>query len=148
MAGQIADALDKAKLVRLVKAAEIAFMAIGLAGFWLQSVPLLLGALFLMGCHSTLFGPVKYSILPQHLGPHEIMGGTGLIEAGTFLAILAGQLLAGAIAPWEAGLVATFLACVGFVASLFVPSRAAGGGRGADRPQSAAQHMDGAQIGA
>jgi acyl-[acyl-carrier-protein]-phospholipid O-acyltransferase/long-chain-fatty-acid--[acyl-carrier-protein] ligase len=122
LAGQIADALDKANLVRLVKAAEIAFMGIGLAGFWLQSVPLLLGALFLMGCHSTLFGPVKYSILPQHLAPHEIMGGTGLIEAGTFLAILAGQLLAGAIAPWQAGVVATILACVGFVASLFVPS--------------------------
>jgi len=130
LAGQIADSLDKAKLVRAVKAAEIVFMAVGLAGFWLQSVPLLLGALFLMGCHSTLFGPVKYSILPQHLGPHEIMGGTGLIEAGTFLAILAGQLLAGVIAPWEAGMVATGLACVGFLASLFVPAAppAAGGG--------------------
>lgn len=121
LAGQIADSLDKAKLVRLVKAAEILFMGVGLAGFWLQSVPLLLGALFLMGCHSTLFGPVKYSILPQHLGPHEIMGGTGLIEAGTFLAILAGQLLAGAVAPWQAGVIAMVLACVGFVASLFVP---------------------------
>src|SRR4051812_1711107 len=128
LAGQIADALDKAKLVRAVKAAEIAFMAVGLAGFWFQSVPLLLGALFLMGCHSTLFGPVKYSILPQHLGPPEIMGGTGLIEAGTFLAILAGQLLAGAIAPWQAGVVPTCLACVGFVASLFVPSAPPAGG--------------------
>jgi len=122
LAGQIADAWDKARLVRLVKAAEILFMGVGLAGFWFESVPLLLTALFLMGCHSTLFGPVKYSILPQHLGPNEIMGGTGLIEAGTFLAILGGQLLAGVVPPWEAGLIATGLAVVGFVASLAVPS--------------------------
>jgi acyl-[acyl-carrier-protein]-phospholipid O-acyltransferase/long-chain-fatty-acid--[acyl-carrier-protein] ligase len=121
MAGEIADSVDKARLVRLVKVCEIAFMGMGLAGFALQSVPLLLVTLFLMGCHSSLFGPVKYSILPQHLGPHEIMGGTGLIEAGTFLAILAGQLLAGFIPPWEAGLIATGLACFGFLVSLAVP---------------------------
>ncbi len=57
------------------------FMGIGLAGFWFQSVPLLLTALFLMGLHSTIFGPVEYSILPQHLGEDEVMGGTGIIEA-------------------------------------------------------------------
>ena len=67
LAGQIADAWDKAQLVRLVKPAEIGIMVVALAGFWLQSMPLLLGSLFLMGLHSTLFGPVKYSILPQHL---------------------------------------------------------------------------------
>ena len=121
IAGQIADSWDKAKLVRAVKLAEIAIMAIALAGFWLQSVPLLLGSLFLMGVHSTVFGPAKYSILPQHLGSDEIMGGTGLIEAGTFLAILGGQLLGGIIPPWEAGLVATGLAAVGFLVSLAVP---------------------------
>jgi acyl-[acyl-carrier-protein]-phospholipid O-acyltransferase/long-chain-fatty-acid--[acyl-carrier-protein] ligase len=98
-AGQLADAWDKARLVRLVKAAEVGIMVLALAGFWFRSIPLLMTALFLMGCHSTLFGPVKYSILPQHLGPHEIMGGTGLIEAGTFLAILGGQLLAGVVPP-------------------------------------------------
>jgi acyl-[acyl-carrier-protein]-phospholipid O-acyltransferase/long-chain-fatty-acid--[acyl-carrier-protein] ligase len=121
IAGEVADAVDKAKLIRLVKACEIGFMALGLVGFWLQSVPLLLVALFLMGCHSTLFGPVKYSILPQHLKPNEIMGGTGLIEAGTFLAILGGQLLAGVVPPWEAGLIASGLAVIGFLASLGVP---------------------------
>ncbi|WP_404712248.1 acyl-[ACP]--phospholipid O-acyltransferase [Sphingomonas sp. MMS24-J13] len=121
LAGELADAWDKAWLMRAVKGAEIAFMALGLAGLWLQSVPLLLLALFFMGCHSTIFGPIKYSIMPQQLGAHEIMGGTGLIEAGTFLAILGGQLLAGVVAPWEAGLIATGLACVGFFASLFVP---------------------------
>jgi acyl-[acyl-carrier-protein]-phospholipid O-acyltransferase/long-chain-fatty-acid--[acyl-carrier-protein] ligase len=66
-------------------------MAIALAGFWQLSIPLLLTSLFLMGLHSTLFGPVKYSILPQHLHANEVMGGTGLIEGGTFLAILGGQ---------------------------------------------------------
>ena len=122
IAGEVADAIDKAKLIRFVKACEIAIMGIGLVGLSLKSIPLLLFALFLMGCHSTLFGPVKYSILPQHLKPNEIMGGTGLIEAGTFLAILGGQLLAGIVPPWEAGLIATGFAVVGLIASLFVPA--------------------------
>ena len=121
LAGQLADTMDKAKLVRLVKLAEVAFMAIALAGFWFQSMPLLLTALFLMGLHSTIFGPVKYAILPQHLGENEVMGATGLIEAGTFLAILGGQLLAGVIKPWEAGLTATALAMIGFLVSLAIP---------------------------
>jgi acyl-[acyl-carrier-protein]-phospholipid O-acyltransferase/long-chain-fatty-acid--[acyl-carrier-protein] ligase len=121
LAGQIADAWDKARLMQLIKAAEIGFMGLGLAGLWFHSIPLLMGALFLMGCHSTLFGPVKYSILPQHLGPQEIVGGTGVIEAGTFLAILGGQLLPNFVPPWEAGLAATGLAVLGFGASLLIP---------------------------
>jgi acyl-[acyl-carrier-protein]-phospholipid O-acyltransferase/long-chain-fatty-acid--[acyl-carrier-protein] ligase len=122
LAGQIADACDKAKLVVAVKVAEIVVMLIALIGFRLDSVPVLLGALFLMGVHSTIFGPVKYAILPQHLGPDEIVGGTGVIEAGTFLAILGGQLLASMIAPWQSALVASGLAVLGLVASLAVPS--------------------------
>jgi len=121
LAGQIADAWDKARLVRVVKVAEIVIMLIALIGFRLESVPLLLGALFLMGVHSTIFGPVKYAILPQHLKPDEIMGGTGVIEAGTFLAILGGQLLASVIAPWQSALVASGLAVLGLLASLAVP---------------------------
>lgn len=122
LAGQLADRMDKAQLVRWIKSAEIGIMAIGLAGFWFQSIALLMTALFLMGLHSTIFGPVKYSILPQHLGTHEIMGGTGLIEGGTFLAILGGQLLAGVLPPWEAGLVAMGCAVLGYLAALTVPS--------------------------
>ena len=121
LAGQLADAWDKARLVRLVKAAEIAIMALALWGFWINSIAILLACLFLMGVHSTIFGPVKYSILPQHLAEREIMGGTGLIEAGTFLAILGGQLLAGMVPAWEAGLICTGLATVGLAASLAVP---------------------------
>ena len=122
VAGQCADALDKAKMMRVVKAAEVIIMGLGLVGFWMESVPLLLGALFLLGVHSAFFGPIKYAILPQHLRAREIMGGTGLIEAGTFLAILGGQLLAGVIPPREAGLVASALAVAGFLASLAVPA--------------------------
>lgn len=121
LAGQLADHIDKARLVRWIKAAEVAIMALGLAGFWYQSIPVLMTCLFLMGLHSTLFGPVKYSILPQHLGEHEIMGATGLIEGGTFLAILGGQLLAGVIPTWEAGLACTGIALVGLAASFMVP---------------------------
>jgi acyl-[acyl-carrier-protein]-phospholipid O-acyltransferase / long-chain-fatty-acid--[acyl-carrier-protein] ligase len=122
LAGQLADKWDKAWLVRAVKAAEVGIMALALAGFWFESIPVLLACLFLMGVHSTIFGPVKYSILPQHLGRHELMGGTGLIEAGTFIAILAGQLLGGLIPPWEAGLGATGVALVGLAVSFAVPA--------------------------
>jgi acyl-[acyl-carrier-protein]-phospholipid O-acyltransferase/long-chain-fatty-acid--[acyl-carrier-protein] ligase len=122
IAGQLADALDKARLVRWVKLAEVAIMALATAGLWLGSVPILLGCLFLMGVHSTIFGPIKYSILPQHLHADEIMGGTGLIEAGTFLAILGGQLLGGVIPPLTAGLTAVALAVLGLFFSLAVPA--------------------------
>ncbi|NYT41959.1 MFS transporter [Sphingomonas sp. R-74633] len=121
LGGELADGIDKARLIRWVKLAEIGFMLLGLAGLWLQSIPLLLGALFCMGCHSTIFGPVKYSIMPQHLAPDELLGGTGLIEGGTFLAILGGQLLAGLVTPWQAGLACTLLAVLGLLASLAVP---------------------------
>ncbi|BCA61371.1 2-acyl-glycerophospho-ethanolamine acyltransferase [Sphingomonas sp. HMP9] len=122
LAGQLADKFDKAVLIRAIKAAEVAIMLLALGGFWIQSIPVLLACLFLMGVHSTIFGPVKYSILPQHLAPRELMGGTGLIEAGTFLAILSGQLLGGLVPPWEAGLFATGAAIIGLVISMAVPS--------------------------
>jgi acyl-[acyl-carrier-protein]-phospholipid O-acyltransferase / long-chain-fatty-acid--[acyl-carrier-protein] ligase len=122
LAGQIADSWDKARLVRLIKLAELGIMALALWGFWITSVPLLMACLFLMGVHSTIFGPVKYSILPQHLHQNEVMGGTGLIEAGTFIAILGGQLLAGMIPAWEAGLATVGIAAFGLIASFAVPS--------------------------
>jgi len=121
LAGQVADTIDKARLVRWVKLLETGIMAVGLLGFWLQSIPVLLFALFLSGLQSTFFGPVKYSILPQHLRREEIMGGTGLIEGGTFVAILGGQLLAGLIAPWQGGIVALCLAGLGYLSSLAMP---------------------------
>jgi acyl-[acyl-carrier-protein]-phospholipid O-acyltransferase / long-chain-fatty-acid--[acyl-carrier-protein] ligase len=122
LAGQIADTFDRAPLLRAVKAAEIAIMALGLAGFLTQSIPLLLLALFLAGVHSAAYGPLKYAILPLHLGDHELLGGTGLMEAGGFVAILCGQLLAGVVPPSVAGVIACVLACCGLIASLMVRS--------------------------
>ena len=97
-AGQLADKFDKAMLARLVKVLEMVIMGVAAAGFFLHSLPVLMGALFLLGCHSTLFGPVKYAIMPQHLHTDELVGGNALIEAGTFVAILIGTLAGGLLA--------------------------------------------------
>ncbi|WP_298622401.1 MFS transporter [uncultured Zoogloea sp.] len=102
-AGQLADKYDKAYLTRLVKVLEIAIMAVALAGFLAHSLTVLLGALFLLGCHSTLFGPVKYALLPQHLHEDELVGGNALVEAGTFVAILLGTLVGGLLAAADHG---------------------------------------------
>ena len=92
-AGQLADKHDKTRLIRCVKLFEIGIMvARRRSGSCVTSLALLLGALFLMGLHSTFFGPVKYAILPQHLKPNELVGGNALVEMGTFLAILLGTI--------------------------------------------------------
>ncbi|HJL26218.1 MAG TPA: MFS transporter, partial [Polyangiaceae bacterium LLY-WYZ-15_(1-7)] len=92
-AGQLADRLDKATLTRALKATELGVMLLALVGFQLASLPLLFGALFLMGTQSAFLGPVKYAILPQHLEEDELLGANGLVEMGTFVAILAGTLI-------------------------------------------------------
>ena len=97
-AGQLADKYDKAMLARLVKVLEMGIMGVAAVGFWLTSVEVLMGALFLLGLHSTLFGPVKYAILPQHLHEDELVGGNAWVEAGTFVAILIGTLAGGMMA--------------------------------------------------
>lgn len=126
-AGQLADKYDKATLARLVKVLEMLIMGVAAAGFFLTSLFTLLLALFLLGMHSTLFGPVKYAILPQHLHTDELVGGNALIEAGTFVAILIGTLGGGLLAgsvehpAWIAagGFV---VAATGYVASLGIPA--------------------------
>ena len=103
-AGQLADKFEKSRLIRWIKLFEIAIMVIGLVGFWRQDLLLLFLALALMGVHSTLFGPVKYAILPQHLKPTELIGGNGLVEMGTFVAILLGTIVGGvmvAVSNWS-----------------------------------------------
>ncbi|MCC6076258.1 MFS transporter [Pseudomonas sp. GCM10022188] len=102
-AGQLADKYDKARLARLVKLLEIGIVLLAGAGFALHSLALLMGCLFLLGVHSTLFGPVKYAILPQHLHEDELVGGNALIEAGTFVAILVGTLAGGLLAGMAGG---------------------------------------------
>ncbi|MEI7680771.1 MAG: MFS transporter [Betaproteobacteria bacterium] len=126
-AGQIADKYDKASIIRYVKLLEIAIMFAGAAGFFFQNVALLMAVLFLMGLHSTIFGPVKYSILPQHLRPTEIVGGNGLVEMGTFLAILLGTILGGLLvaqAQFALYVSATVvsIAVLGYLASRAIPA--------------------------
>ena len=97
LAGQLADSSDKARIIRIVKSAEIVIMMFGAVGLLLHNVPMLLVALTAMGVHSTFFGPIKYAVLPQHLEDSEVLGGTGLVEAGTYVAILGGTLLGGVL---------------------------------------------------
>ena len=124
-AGQIADKFDKSRIIRLVKLFEIGIMLLGAAGLRLHSVPLLLAVVFLMGTHSAVFGPVKYSILPQHLHADELVGGNALVQMGTFAAILLGTILGGALVKLggETAVSATVLALAGagWLASRGVP---------------------------
>jgi 1-acyl-sn-glycerol-3-phosphate acyltransferase len=101
--GQIADKFDKAAVARAVKLFEIAVMGLAAWGFVSNMLWPLVSALFLMGVHSTLFGPVKYSYLPQHLRQEELVGGNGMVEMGTFVAILVGQILGAWMATWSSG---------------------------------------------
>ncbi len=125
-AGQLADKYDKAALARLSKLLEVAIVIIAGIGFVVQSLGVLFLSLFLMGAQSTLFGPVKYAILPQHLKPEELVGGNALIEAGTFVAILLGTLLGGLLAAGEAATVwitavGLAVAVAGYLASRAIP---------------------------
>jgi 1-acyl-sn-glycerol-3-phosphate acyltransferase len=126
-AGQLADKFEKSRLIRYIKLLEIGIMTIGFAGFALSNLTLLMTALALMGVHSTLFGPVKYSILPQHLKPEELVGGNGLVEMGTFVAILIGTIVGGlvvaipGVGPVAAGVLAIAVAIAGYLVSRAIP---------------------------
>jgi MFS family permease len=121
LAGEIADGVDKARVIRLVKLAEIAIMAVGALALTHDSIPLLMLVLFGMGVHSTFFGPIKYAILPQHLRPNELLAGTGLVEAGTYVAILTGQ-IAGGILGVHAAWAVVAVAVVGWLTGRQVPA--------------------------
>ena len=111
--GQLADKLDQAALMRLVKNLEIGIMALAAVGFGMQQVAVLLLCTFLMGLHSTLFGPVKFAYLPQVLKENELTGGNGMVEMGTFVAILLGNVAGGLlVAIPEVGHTAVAVACV------------------------------------
>src|SRR3954466_1841139 len=98
-AGQIADKYEKSTLITVTVAIELACMALGTVGLITRNISLLLVSLFLGGLQSTLFGPVKYAILPQHLREHELVGGNGLVEMGTSVAILVGMMVGGWMVP-------------------------------------------------
>lgn len=125
--GQLADKIEKSRLIRFVKNLEIAIMLVAATGFITKSAPLLYVVVFLMGLHSTLFGPVKYAYLPQHLKDTELTGGNGLIEMGTFVAILAGTIAGGILVKTGAqGAVYVAVGCLalavlGRIAAQFIP---------------------------
>lgn len=130
LAGQLADTRDKARIIRIVKFCEILIMLVGATGLvlaWLGyavhliAIPLMMLALFAMGVHSTFFGPIKYAILPQHLKSDEVLAGTGLVEAGTYIAILAGTILAGVIDVEWAALGVVLVAAIGYWTGRKVP---------------------------
>lgn len=126
--GQLADKYDKRSLILFVKWLEIAIMALAAFGFFAANVPILLACTFLMGLHSTLFGPVKFAYLPQHLDERELTGGNGMVEMGTFVAILLGQVAGGllvdvpAIGPQAVGVACIVLAVVGRLVAHAIPA--------------------------
>ena len=127
LAGQFGEKYAKDRLIRLIKLGEIATMVVAAIGFAFDHLALMLVALFAMGTHSALFGPVKYSILPQTLRPEELVGGNGLVEMGTFLAILAGTIGAGIMLSSGnytviVSVVIIAIAVLGYLASRAIPS--------------------------
>jgi 1-acyl-sn-glycerol-3-phosphate acyltransferase len=127
-AGQWADKYDKARLMRWIKLLEVAIMGLAAWGFWHSQVPVLLACVFLMGWHSTMFGPAKYAYLPQHLDVRELTGGNGMVEMGTFVAILLGNVVGGVLMGMgEQGalyvsVVCLLLAVLGWAMSLRIPA--------------------------
>lgn len=126
--GQLADKLDRREMIVWLKRAEIGIMAIAAWGFFVHNIPVLLASIFLMGLQSTVFGPVKFAYLPQHLSERELTGGNGMVEMGTFVAILLGNVAGGLIiAVPEIGAHHVGFACVGLailgrVASHHIPA--------------------------
>ncbi|RZA20198.1 MAG: MFS transporter [Lysobacteraceae bacterium] len=133
LAGQIAEKLEKQRLIVITTAMEIVIMSVAAVGFMLQSMPLLLAALFCTGVQSTLFGPVKYSVLPSILKPEELTGGNGLVEMGTSISILLGMIAGGLIfevagqrGPATAAIAIILLAISGNLVARLIPPMAAG----------------------
>lgn len=124
-AGQVADKFEKSVLIRRVKMGEILIMLLASVGFYLNSVPLLIFVLFLMGSQSTLFGPVKYGYLPEKLSNHELMGGNGLVEASTFISILLGTILGGILIALDSfipiSLAVVAFATLGYLSARQIP---------------------------
>src|SRR5262245_58312844 len=141
--GTLADRVDKALIARIVKVAEIGIMTLGAIGLWQASVPMLFAALFCLGTHSTVFGPIKYALLPQHLREEELVAGNALIEAGTFLAILIGTILGGSVVLLGNGALIVggcgiTAALIGWFAARQIPS--APSAAGVDAPRSRVLH--------
>lgn len=126
-AGQLADRYEKSILIRRIKLMEILIMGLAVVGFVTQSLMMLMTVLFFMGVQSTFFGPLKYGILPQHLKLHELTGGNGLVQMGTYIAILGGTIIGGALIALDTygiaivSIIVLGVAFGGWVASRYIP---------------------------
>lgn len=130
-AGELADKYDKTVIMRWIKCIEIILMLMGAIGIILQDIPMMFMVIFLMGLHSTFFGPVKYSILPEHLQEEEWLAGNAFVEAGTFIAILIGTIVGTLLIPensfflihglWLAGASIVSISILGAISSFFIP---------------------------
>ncbi|GAB4196573.1 MAG: MFS transporter [Sandaracinaceae bacterium] len=126
-AGQLAEKMEKARLIRLTKLFELVIIVVATIGFYLRSLPFLLGALTLLGLQSTLFGPVKYAILPQVLRREELVGGNGLVEMGTYVAILVGEIAGAQLVaveqrgPFLVSALMLTVAAIGYVSARAIP---------------------------
>ena len=125
-AGQLADKFEKSQLIRIIKFADIIIMVLGAYALIASNITLLMTTLFLMGSQSSFFGPLKYAVLPYHLENDELIGGNAFIEAGTFLSILLGTIIAGLVILLSYGAILTAVlvlsvAIIGWIASLFIP---------------------------
>lgn len=125
-AGQIADKFEKSSLIRIIKLMEIVIMVCGALAFYFENAFFLMMLLFFMGTQSTFFGPVKYSIIPQHLTETEIIGGNALVEMGTFVAILLGTMAAGILIQFSSGtfytaIIVIIIAVAGWLCSRGIP---------------------------
>jgi len=126
--GQLTDKYDKTAMIRFVKTLEIGIMLLAAWGFMSANVIVLLGCTFLMGLHSTLFGPVKFAYLPQVLNARELTGGNGMVEMGTFVAILLGNIVGGLlvaipqVGPNYVATACVVLALIGRVVAQTIPS--------------------------
>ena len=134
-AGQLADKYDKAYLIRRIKFAEIIIMLIGCYALYITNISLMMFILFLLGVQSSFFGPIKYSIIPQHLAPEELMAGNAQVGMGTFVSILLGTLLGGWLVTFPLGTVwvgslAVVVAIIGWWGSCKIPDAPADKGKG------------------
>ncbi len=124
IAGPIADKYEKSRLVMLTKLAEIVIMMVVYYGFATQNIYLLMCMLFVSGTHTAFYSPVKYSILPEHLSPGELLAGNGFMAGGSYLAVLLGMISGGLLVEYEGNLIgkaALLVAAVGLLASAFIP---------------------------
>ena len=122
LAGQLADKKDKTKIIHIIKNAEIIIMLVGAYGIMIESIPVMMIAFFALGTQSAFLGPIKYAILPQHLKDDEVLSGTGLVEAGTYIAILGGTILGGILPATASAVGVVICSLIGRLSAQFIPN--------------------------